>query len=214
MAWKKTSRCHQHQHLGQEMIRLLRMPEVCPIRLCLYGARSQEIQMKKGRSFLGIAVFVIILLPCYAAAQGQEPPPCCRSGNDEPTAPETKPDRPTDTQITVSESVLVAMGLSRSEFVDRLAAGLFPNSEVSLVLSTSSNVDPATAFARRAPGRLSEDVAPEESLVAVQVKRYYQVARSRVRPSELENLDQLYITDGQVYVAVSFTRSSALLASR
>jgi hypothetical protein len=168
--------------------------------------------MKNLRSFLGFAVLAITLLPVYASAQGNDPPPCCRSGNGEPTAPGTQPTRPGDTQITVSENVLSAMGVTRSEFVDRLASGLFPNSDVNLVLSSTSNLDPGV-FSRKAPGRLADEIAPEE-LVAVQVKRYYQIARSKVRPADLENLDQFYITDGQVYVAVSFTRSSALLALR
>jgi hypothetical protein len=110
------------------------------------------------------------------------------------------------------------MGLSRAEFVDRLAAGLFPQKEVSLVLSTTSNVDPdslgflsASSRERRAQ---QQWLSTREPLLAAQVKRYYMVTRSRVTPADLEDQDQFYITDGDVYVEVFFKRSPSQLAVR
>jgi hypothetical protein len=40
--------------------------------------------------------------------------------------------------------------------------------------------------------------------VAVQVKRFYQIPRFRVRAEEINDMDQIFITDGEVYVELNF----------
>jgi hypothetical protein len=176
--------------------------------------------MKQGRMFIGVCLLAVLLSPAYAGAQSSDPPPCC-NGKGEATGsvnPESHGSPSMDTQITISENVLTAMGLTRSEFIDRLAAGLFPDREVSLVLSTTSNVDPDSFVSLRAPGSERSTrrnwLSAGEPLLAVQVKRYYMVTRSRVTPADLEDQDQFYMTDGDVYVEIFFKRSPSQLAAR
>ena len=93
------------------------------------------------------------------------------------------------------DSVLLVMGISRSQFVDRLAATLYPEKQISLVYSITSTItvppDPS---------------APVNSPVSVQVTYQYKTLRSQMKAAEIDALDELAITDGVTSIRIKFTQ--------
>jgi hypothetical protein len=164
---------------------------------------------------LVITLFIITLfLPGYLLAQGQIPPPPPPPNDEEEGIvpgeglPQVQPvpvqgSVDTGAQVNISLDVLAAMGMSRSQFVDRLAAGMFAGDEVDLLIPTLSMETPhpynGGGMYRAAGGDLHM-----ERLVAVQVKRFYQIPRLLVGPEEIDDLEQIFITNGEVYLELNF----------
>lgn len=160
--------------------------------------------MKKCGMMLSAGVLALLLVTTAANAQGggEPPPPCCKDAQvvfdkDLLGAPAA------EGQVDVSSSTLQLLRSTRSQFVDRLAEGLFPGRRVDLVLSSTRLVlNPTAGGNNRVRGTDSGD----EGLVAVQEKRFYRMSRERVRSEDLDTIEQLYLTDGEVYIKVSFVR--------
>jgi hypothetical protein len=91
-------------------------------------------------------------------------------------------------QVTVSEATLIQAGLTRSQFLDLLAAALYPDS--------------ANAYGLIVPV-FSQTTAADGSS-AVQVS-YITIAKSQVAPEVIDSLGLVFITDGKTSVAVLFT---------
>ena len=160
--------------------------------------------MRDLRIFVCAAVLAIVLLPCYAAAQGSDPPKCCFDAS-KPHSVSSPAD--TANQIVISDDSLLAMGMSRSNFVDRLAGSLFFGRNVGLIVSLTRSVDSSQSPILKGAGDFSaEGVAAAGDLLAVQEKRLYQIPRARLQAADIDALDHFYITDGQISIEVMFKR--------
>ncbi len=147
-----------------------------------------------------VASSIMILIPCQAMAQDTNPPPCC---DKEPPPGDSAVATETQGQITMPDSVLLAMGLTRSQFLDRLAAGLFPDNPISLIFSVTTTISvPADAS------------ATELSPVLVTVNTQYRISRSQMKSEEIDALDQFVVTDGVTGIQIKFTRAQAPVALR
>jgi hypothetical protein len=148
--------------------------------------------------FLGM-MLVAFLLTGIVNAQSDPPPGCCGKEAvriSAVPAPDLK-----SAQLVISADAPQSLGISRSEFVDRLSAAFFPGKLVDLVIS-------ATRVVMKPD--IESSGAAEAGLLALQQKRFYQVPRSQVQAADLDGLSQVYITDGQLYVRVTFIKGDML----
>jgi hypothetical protein len=151
--------------------------------------------MKRFNLTLISSVFASFVLCANAHAQGG-PPGCCDLRPATSTV-ETQADSTTG-DVYVSRGLLRSLRLSRGEILDRFADLLFPGKSVDLVIASSRLLTQARQIGDS-----------EEGLIAVEQKKFYQMPRSRVKSEELETTDELYLTDGRVYVRVSFVDGAA-----
>jgi hypothetical protein len=86
------------------------------------------------------------------------------------------------------------MGVTRSQFLERLATGLFPDADqaVDLVIPVYSQASAST-------------VTADGTRV-----HYFQIAKRQVAPENIDAMDFLYITDGKIYMEVIFIRNKAV----
>src|SRR5262245_63702009 len=88
----------------------------------------------------GVALFAGVLtllsIPCLALAQGGglPPPGCCNLvySRDAQTR-----DLTSHSQFEISDGAIQRMGLTRSQFIDRLSDAMFPGKQVALVIPSS-----------------------------------------------------------------------------
>jgi hypothetical protein len=155
--------------------------------------------MKNPRTGLFLIIMassIMILIPCQAMAQDTNPPPCCDKVP--PPGPNSAVGAGTQGQVTMPDSVLLAMGLTRSQFLDRLTAGLFSDKEISLIFSVTTTISvPADASATN----------PSPELVTVTYQ--YRIPRSQMKAEVIDGLDQFVITDGVTYIQINFTPSQS-----
>lgn len=156
--------------------------------------------MRKIGTLLSVSIVILFALPAPADAQGSgpPPPPCCRwdatADNDGQAGVPAVP----TARIQLSGNTVRQMGFTRAELLDRLSESLFPGKRTDLVFSASRFIERTPvdrpSFELRVPGRL----------LTVEEKRFYLVSRAQIQDVELESIDQLYLTDGIVYVKVTF----------
>jgi hypothetical protein len=106
--------------------------------------------------------------------------------------------------------MLQSLGLTRTEFVDRMSEVFFPGTPVDLVVATKRTADPQSV-SNQAASQIPDSTTStdaEEGLLAVQETRFYRIPRSRLGAERLEILDQLYITDGKAYVSITFLKKN------
>ena len=166
------------------------------------------------RRLMGISLalsLLALLLPCSAMGQGTDPPPpCCRkfvvTEDPVPAAQplELQASAEPVARLHVSDAVMRRSGLSRREVVDRFALGFFGLKSVDLLVPSTDFLDPRIPL----PGRERFESEPhpgaEEMLVAVQVRRFYRIPKSQVQNEDIDTVDQLFITDGEIYLTVNF----------
>jgi hypothetical protein len=152
--------------------------------------------------FLFLFFVSLVLCPSYLAAQGSNPPPppCCEfaAASTPPTITSTLPGTdPTGTisEISISDASLSAAGLTRSEFLDRIAIALFADKTTDLfipfVIQTTDSTSAATD--------VSADGAVESA-----PGLYLQIRRNLVTSEVVDTLDLIYLSDGQVCIKVVF----------
>jgi len=172
--------------------------------------------MRNLKISLYAAALAIVLLSCYASAQGVDPPSCCY-GNGAGTHSVGGSQNTFDptNQIVISDDSLRLMGMSRSDFVDRLAGSLFFGRNVDLIISTIRSLDSARSPIMRGTADFpEEDAAAAGSLLAVQEKRLFQIPRARLRAADIDSLDHFYLTDGRIFIEVTFKRIESAAAIR
>jgi hypothetical protein len=107
-------------------------------------------------------------------------------------------------EISISEASLSAAGLTRSEFLDRIAVALFADKTTDLfipfVIQTTDSTSVATDVIVKTA---SDDGAVESSGVL-----FLQIRRNLVTSEVMDTLDFLYLTDGQVCIKVVFLRDA------
>ena len=151
----------------------------------------------KNRGAALFAGVLTLLVPGFVMAQGGglPPPGCCnhvfaRNAQSRELA--------SHSQFEISDNAIERMGLTRSQFIDRLSDAMFPGKQVAIVIP-SSRVS-SKSLDTEQHGILEED------LVAVEETRFYQIARDRMRSEDLEGAAELYLTDGEIYLRISFVR--------
>ncbi|PYV02615.1 MAG: hypothetical protein DMG10_14055 [Acidobacteria bacterium] len=156
--------------------------------------------MRKYAEILFGGLLFLMVWPNAASAQGgPPPPPCC--GHDPSIAAEDEV-RATPVSLSTfyaSEGTLQTLGLTRTQFLARLSQGLFPGASVDVVLPTSRAVSVIDGVRGRA-------AAEEAGQVGVEERRYYRLAKDSLQTQALDTFDDLYLTNGEVYVKVTFTR--------
>ena len=97
--------------------------------------------------------------------------------------------------------MLQLRGITRSQYIDQLSASLFVGRQVALVVSSTHILSRAVADARSAP---EITVPNEEPLMAVQETRLFWLPRHRLTAEQLDRLDQVSVTDGEIYIKIVF----------
>ena len=142
----------------------------------------------------------LMLWPGFASAQGgPPPPPCCGHSPSAALEDEVGATPMSLSTFYASEGTLQTLGITRSQFLARLSQGLFPGRTVDVVLPTSRLV-------RAVDGVRDGAAADEAGQVVVEESRYYRSPKERPETQVLDTLDALYLTDGRVYVKVTFTK--------
>jgi hypothetical protein len=136
-----------------------------------------------------VMFLIFALFPSVLAAQGVDPPHCCNAPAGIPGTAGMQ------SSIFITDAALASMGVSRTQFVDRLISVLMPARQVSLVYSTTTSLNPAAAAAMSADGQVPETVT---------VTQQYRVPREMIVQETIESMDELSITDGIVSLAISF----------
>ncbi|GEM_PF-4373406 len=162
-------------------------------------------------SYLLIVLVMLTVTVSLARAQGTgpppPPPPCCtEEGSVAPGAPSALPITGTEESgilVSVTDDTLGLLGLTRSEFVDRLVSGFFPGRSVDVLITSTDLVNPELVGDAR--GRLSD---PEGS-VTIEIRRTYRIPRLRIAPAVFESMDRFVLTDGAILVTVQFRRAPA-----
>ena len=178
--------------------------------------------MKRLRDILFATSVLVVLLAYNAMAQGGDPPPtCCRNKlavteDGAVSVPELLPQASTamGAEVYLSDESISGLGLTRREMVDRLVAAFFAGKSVDLLIPRDSLQEPMAVYPARERRELLQDPASDGTLVAVQVRRFYQVRAAQVRDEVLASAEQIFITDGELYVTVNLSRSGTLSESR
>ena len=157
--------------------------------------------MKRISVSMYLVVLSVVLLPYFASAQGSDPPDCCNNGSNSVVSQMVSVN-----QILISDDSLLAMGLSRSDLVDRLAGSLLLGKSLDLIISVGHSIVPGATseLSERAGSR----AAVEGTLLGVQENRTYRVPRARLQASDLDALDELSITDGTVVIRITFKKAA------
>jgi hypothetical protein len=157
--------------------------------------------MKSHKSVFPLVYMVFLILvfvPCRVLAQETLPPPCC--DKEPPPGDKSAVGVETQNQVVMADSALLAMGISRSQFLDRLAAGLFPGQEITLIYSVTTTISvPA------------DPSSTDKSPVLVQITYQYRIPRSQMKPEEIDALGQFVITDGVTYIQIKFTQTQPVI---
>jgi len=153
--------------------------------------------MKYRGVVLVAGVLTSLLVPGFAMAQGSglPPPGCCYMAHD---LDGQSWDSASRSRLDISEGVIERMGLTHSQFIDRLSDAMFPGKQVAVVI-------PSSRISSKLVDRGKYGLQ-EQDLVAVQETRFYQIARDRMRSEDLEGAAELYLTDGEIYLRISFVR--------
>jgi len=155
--------------------------------------------MKKYAEILFGGFLFLMLWPSAARAQNDPPPPCCPGAPSIAPEGEIGPAPVTLSAVYASEATLETLGITRGQFLQRLSEGLFPGASADVVLLTSR-------LMRADGGVRVRASANEAGQVVVEERRYYRLRTDRLETQALDTLDELYLTDGAVYVRVTFTR--------
>ncbi len=196
-------------------LELIAPPRAAVFTLFLLVRPPVDIPMEsKMRKSIGISLafsLSVLLLTCSAIGQGGDPPPpCCRkfvpTDDSLPAAQllERRISAEPAAQLRVSDDVIRRSGLTRLALVDRFAAGFFGLKSVDLLIPSTDLVDPRTLYLGRDGRDLGRRPASEEMLVAVEVRRFYSVPILLARAEDIDSVDQLFMTDGEIYVTVDF----------
>jgi hypothetical protein len=116
-------------------------------------------------------------------------------------------------RIEISDDSLRTMGMSRSDFVDRLAATLFFGKNVDLIVTVDQPVEARARIAGIGGDLMGPAMAAEGTLLSVREKRVYQIPRARMSNIDIESLDQFSIADGQTYIEITFRKAEAAVAT-
>ena len=153
--------------------------------------------MKRFKLCLLTSVLALFALSLNAYAQGG-PPGCCDSAK--PISTSSDIQTSTSNDLYVSRGLLRTLQLSRGDILDRFSDMLFAGKNVELVISSSRFLTQPKEAAD----------AGEEGLLVVQEKRFYQVPRGRLTSEQLEAMDEVYLTDGNAFVKVTFGDSASI----
>jgi hypothetical protein len=157
--------------------------------------------MKKNSAYLFSLFVVACFMMLSAYAQGEWPPNCCSAVE----GPNDGSSQIRRSEILISADASQLLGITRTQFVDRLAGTFFPNKQVDLIV-------PNDRFRRSntVDFSVTPDGSADGTVIAVQEKRFHRISRNHLREGDLDAVSMLYITDGQVAVRLSFIKGELL----
>ena len=155
-----------------------------------------------------IVCVAAVIFPAVALAQGggEPPPPCCNLVVPPPAPPGATVSTDPVTgvlQVSISDATLQSLGMTRSEFLDRLGAGLFPDQQLNVlipVILQTATMDPLV------DGSTSLALVSDPDAVPTAPVLYFQIPRSGLDAAALDLLNLLYLTDGTTSLRVVFIR--------
>jgi hypothetical protein len=174
----------------------------------LHVSTSKENKMKNLLIRCTSVLLGVVLMSAVALAQSSGPPTCCSRELLASVSTQVQPAEFQRVQLIVSADASAALGMTRRQFVDRLAEALLPGKETYLVVPITRLLAPAelpVGSSNAAP-----DAGTDSGLMAIQEMRYYKVSKAQLRTEDLDSLTHLYLTDGQTYLRVSFVRGDIL----
>jgi hypothetical protein len=154
-------------------------------------------------------LLAVVLMSVVALGQSAGPPTCCSRELLASASNQVQPAEFQRVQLIVSADASTALGMTRRQFVDRLAEALLPGKETYLVVPITRLLAPAELAAASSPDAVPA-TGTDSGLMAVQEMRYYKVSKAQLRTEDLDRLTHLYLTDGQTYLRVSFIRGDIL----
>jgi hypothetical protein len=142
-----------------------------------------------------LLIFVIglALTACDSFAQGggTTPPTCCTKEDPPPSGGNSAPLAITATDsmpvVTISDAALRDKGMTRSQFLDRVAEALLPDSLGNVLL-----VIPVLQAVTAADGSVTYQTS------------YYAIEKSQITAEVLAAVTALYMTDGQTVIGINF----------
>jgi hypothetical protein len=159
--------------------------------------------MNKIKLLLLAVAIGLFLAPAVLFAQSDPPPACCphrlviQDGVEAAMV---------QSEFFVSPTMLQLRGITRSQYIDQLSDSLFSGTQVTLGVSTTRTLSPAD---RGVLSVIDITTANEDALVAVQETRHYWLPRNRLNSEQLDKLDEVSITDGQVYIKIVFVERTS-----
>ena len=150
---------------------------------------------------LTIGLSFAVLSPLLMAQTTPPPPPCC------PRSPGVAPDDGasklpvSQMQLTVPVEWLQTQGMSRVQFLDRIAQMMFPGDQVDFVLAWKQEMSPSSN-----PAKAARDLPV---LIAIQETYIYRIPRSGLKPEQLETLGECSMTNGSASIQVKFSAAEA-----
>ena len=138
-------------------------------------------------AFLILSILALVSLPGYLSAQDLPPPPCCNLEGAPPPDTPLEGEMTALSQYTVSDAALSAAGITRSQFLDALAATLFSGTDqgYSLLIPMYTQLTSSDG-----------GTFPQLSLV--------QIERSLVASEIIDTLNFILISDGKTPVVIIF----------
>ena len=165
--------------------------------------------MRRCVEFMEIGLLVLFVSTSLAIAQSDPPPPCC-GGKGAPSIQMEAQLQSSGSSLStfeVSEGLLLSLGVTRGQFLERLSQSLLPGRVLNRVIYSTRSMNRPMIDSRRVGSTDGETVSLEEGLFAVEQRRFYQIPREQLQAEQLAGLDVLYLSDGEISIRVLFTHA-------
>ena len=143
--------------------------------------------MRHKTVMLILSILALAFLPSYLSAQETPPPPCCNKEDPPPPGTPLQGEATILSQVIVSDLDLNKAGMTRSQFLDALAAVLFSDTD-----QTYSLLIP-----------IYTQITAGDGTTSLQLS-LFEIKRSQIAIEVINTLDFVLITDGEMYVVVVF----------
>jgi hypothetical protein len=154
--------------------------------------------MRSGIGVVSLCLVALVLVSGnFAFSQDGDPPPCCDKAPVIGGTVDQDGIVPIQSVVLMPDAALSSAGLTRTQFIDMIAAGLMPGKQVTLIFSVTDTIKSPELTATL----LAAGVPPEQ----VQVVRQYRVPRSQMKADDIDGIDQVIVTDGVTEIKVSFS---------
>jgi hypothetical protein len=165
--------------------------------------------MKRFVEFMAVGFSVLFVSTNLSIAQSEPPPPPCCGGKAASIETEVQLQSSgfTLSKFEVSEGMLISLGMTRGQFLERLSQSLLPGRVLNRVIYSTRFMNRPIIDSRRAGSTDGDPMSLEEGLIAVEQRRLYQIPREQLQAEKLASLDEIYLSDGEIYIRVLFTKA-------
>src|SRR6266545_209253 len=143
----------------------------------------KESKMRRYVEFMAVGFSVLIVSTNLAIAQSDPPPPPCCGGKAASiqTEVQLQSSGSTLSKFEVSEGMLISLGITRGQFLERLSQSLLPGRVLNRVIYSTRFMNRPIIDSRRAGSTDGEPMSLEEGLIAVEQRRLYQIPREQLQ---------------------------------